>query len=465
MERSRLLTQKRERDSLPVDPAAEFTLRNDITGLDLQYNGQKIRLTYSEKDLGRALFISINLQRWDDVKTLLNHYRDLPNKKNTIENFATASLLQAEGYFSEAKTMYLMVLEEDPNFSRASLDLAQLLFLDREDKESKELFERLLNNRSIPSDIIPRINSYAEALNQRDQWNGYFSAGLRYNNNINQAHGGSITEIIIDPLQPGYIEVTRTLPNPIQGRGIAYELSANRYWQIKGHHYLAFRAMTYGHHYNNNRFYSEDHGTSQAGYSYQSANNIFNLLAIGELHRQDAATDYRNYGLRGEWTRNFLPRASLGLQLEHKLRRHTSTSKADILDSRTSSIVLQGNYLLTPKSIAFAGIDYTRLKAKNSPSDSYQQRGISIGINQQISRHLNATLIGMHRSRHYDDQFIGYDHNDRERIYMLVIKADTIDIGGFKPVLSLKKTSVKSSIDWLINYQQNEISLQLEKIF
>lgn len=465
-DKARALTQQREQAILPAaDTAESFTLKPEVNGLSLEYNGQILRLGYSEQDLGRALFISINLQRWDDVRTLQKFYLGLPEHKPAMAAFVEAGLLQAEGRFAAAKERYRTALDLDPAFTRAQLDLAQLLFLDKEDRESQQFFSSL-QATPLPAGLSQRISAYLNALDLRHAWNGYVSLGMVDNNNINQSNGNEIFQLMSNPGgDPPFLLIITRLPKPIRARGPAYEFSANKNWQLRSHHYLTFRSSAYGQHYSNYREYSDDHVSVHTGYAYQSARDTLAGLLVGELHRQDASTDYRVYGLRGEWGHNFLPRANLSLQAEHKLRRYTDQNIAQRMDGRQAYVGLQGYYSFTPNTLLFGGVDYTRFKTDNSPTDSYRQKGVRLGLYQQFGSSFSTTLMGMQRNRRFDGPFLSAEHYDKERIYIATLKADALALAGFTPVLSFKHTRLRSSIDWMLDYHQNEVSLKFEKQF
>ena len=89
-----------------------------------------------------------------------------------------------------ALAKYRELYRKNPEFLRGRLDLARLLFIDKQNKESAALFDGI-DIPEVPA-VNEKIKVFADALKKRDAWSGSVSFGAGYDTNLNQSSGATV---------------------------------------------------------------------------------------------------------------------------------------------------------------------------------------------------------------------------------------------------------------------------------
>ena len=88
----------------------------------------------------------------------------------TVAMFLKAKMLKAQGLYPEASRTLDELLAKDPSFASARLELAKILFLQKQDDLARKQFEFLQSSVSN-ADQRERIRQYVSMLDQRKNWN------------------------------------------------------------------------------------------------------------------------------------------------------------------------------------------------------------------------------------------------------------------------------------------------------
>ena len=101
--------------------------------------------------------------------------------------FAEANQAVSRDDLEAALAKYRELYRKNPEFLRGRLDLARLLFIDKQNKESAALFDGI-DIPEVPA-VNEKIKVFADALKKRDAWSGSVSFGAGYDTNLNQSSG------------------------------------------------------------------------------------------------------------------------------------------------------------------------------------------------------------------------------------------------------------------------------------
>lgn len=101
----------------------------------------------SAPQVAQSLLAALNHRQWQAVKDYLKQYVQYPNHEQdaSLVALAQAALSAEEGNTAQALTQYREILQQYPQFVRARLDYARLLFQDNQMRESSEAFDAVLS--------------------------------------------------------------------------------------------------------------------------------------------------------------------------------------------------------------------------------------------------------------------------------------------------------------------------------
>jgi len=189
-------------------------------------------------EVSNAAYVAINLQQWEKVRQFLDKYRSLSGHE-------VALVLMAEGMLARESQNYPTAIEKlntalvhNPDFIRAKMELARVLFEDNQSREARALFGEI-STSGIPDAAHPVIEGFQQALDARDDWRGSFSMGLGYNSNINQENGREDTFQVCYFF--GCFPSTREMPDTIKSSSAVHDLTLPTHAIIGTSQYFAAR--------------------------------------------------------------------------------------------------------------------------------------------------------------------------------------------------------------------------------
>lgn len=412
-----------------------------------------------------AMFLAINHRQWQDLARFLGIYRDLSEREPHVQRFAEAALAGSEGNIAEAEAAYREALALRPDFSRARIDLARLLFEDRRNGESEQEFRNVLADPRLPENVrITLRDGFIRAIELRRSWSGSVAFGFKHNDNLNQSTASNEC-LSYDEEGAGLCMRVRNIPAPVAGRGLSYEASASRRYDLVGHHGLAVRGLVYGDSYANHSDFNEMTLSLHAGYSYQDARHTLLLAPLFEFNLYGKRKMYDASGLRADWTAVVSKAFSFNVQAEHK-RFHYRDGFSTNNDG-----VLNGIYATAYRSLPagftlIGGLEWGR-KHNDLAMYRYTQRGVRLGFYRPFGQDFTASVMAVLRDRKHDgySPLLQGTRNDKTQMYITTLRAPGWKWRGLSPRLSWRHTRTRSSIDWLYAYNKNEVSLMLEASF
>ncbi|WP_152669836.1 MULTISPECIES: porin family protein [Xenorhabdus] len=450
-------TQQRNEASLII-PNAIST--KEVTSLPV-IPGQELKGANNLKKISQALYLAINYQQWQDVRRLMLIYQKIPGYDPFLIDFAQGGLARIEGNLALATSYYQKILRQKPNFTRIKLELARLYFEDHKNQESAQLFKEISEQYQLPEMVLKNIDSYLAAVTQRNGWNGSFSLGYIYDDNINMSPNQKPICLFY---KEGTCVVERKVPKPIKAWGGTYNATLNRRYQLAGHHGVFGRGLIYGENYRNDHDENKNMFQLFSGYSYKSKKQDFSFGPLFEYQQYAENTGYHAIGAKMEWQWAVSEDTTLYAELGHKKLSYKPRYSEN--DSELSSAYLSLSHAISEKLILFGGGNWS-YQHNRQPTSRYQQWGVNAGIAGQIYPHINGSLFVTLRQQRFGaySPLLGARRQDNEQIYTAAIKFPAAKILGMTPSLTFRHRHNHSNVNWLYSYDKNEVQIQLEKYF
>ncbi|TBU99243.1 surface lipoprotein assembly modifier [Stutzerimonas kirkiae] len=433
----------------------------------LTIDGQTYSVGDNLDDLGSALYLSIRHQQWPLVAHFLDAYVALPGYDPMLAAYARGGLARAAGDLGLAEGHYRHLLALQDDFLPGQLELARVLFENRKDRESSEAFQHI-SARFDPSDaramgVSRSVDSFIEALDRREAWQGSIAIGPTWSDNLNlSSEDRQVFEFVTDE---GILRLERKLPEAVSATGLDFEGTLNKRIALRGHHGLFIRSLVYGQSYKDHKQYNESTLISNVGYSYQNARNQYSLAPSFEFNTYGNAAMYGAWGIRGEWQHYLSPTRMLRLEGDYKEMKYRQEAYAHN-DGDASSLYATLWQSLPRGWTLFGGLDITDRNSEDK-ANAYLQKGVRLGLAKEFESGFSAILFAAYRRRSHDiySALLEARREDDEQSYTFILNAQRLALYGITPSLTLKYNKVASNVDWLYSHERNSVSLKLERQF
>ncbi|NMX63922.1 surface lipoprotein assembly modifier [Pseudomonas sp. WS 5079] len=451
--------QEREllKDELPSDGAPPL----------LNIDGQTYRVGNNLDELGRAVYLSIERQQWPQARDYLKRYTALPGHDPMLTAYANGGLARADGNLEQAESYYRQLLALQGDFLPGRLELARVLFENRKDGESNAAFRQISSSLS-PADaqamgVGKTVDSFIQALDHREDWQGSLAIGPTWGYNLNQSPESEVTYRYVTPDETIYVK--RSLPKAVSAHGADYEATLNKRVAISGHHGVFMRSLLYGQAYEKQSKYNEGTLINNAGYSYHDAKNQYALGPSFEFNTIGDNAMYSAWGLRGELIHTLSATRMFKLEGEYKDMAYKHQINSN-LDGGISSVYATLWQALPQRWTLFGGVDLTERNTQDRTA-AYLQKGVRLGVAKDFEVGVSAVLFASYRKRQYDaySAIVDDRRNEKEQGYTFILRAPRLAVLDAVPSLTVKYNKVVSNVDWLYSYDKNSISLKLEKQF
>ncbi|MDH1272202.1 surface lipoprotein assembly modifier [Stenotrophomonas sp. GD03937] len=428
-------------------------------------DGQTVRVERTIDDLGQALYLSLQHQQWQAAAAFLSEYIELPGHDPLLRHYAQGALARVAGDHRGAAREYEALLEAQPDFLPARLELARVYAEDQRDREAAALFAAIA--AGIDSDdpatagVRARVDGYLAALQARQRWKGAVAAGPAWSDNINRS---SASRTCLFGVGDNCI-IERTLPKAQHAVGLDYDASLERRWALAGHHGLYVRGLAFGQAWRGHSAYNELNTSVQAGYSWRSARHTvllapsYDYQALGNHALQGGS------GMHGEWQYALDARSLLKLEADWKRQRYRQPGLADNYDGELAALYATWFSALNPRWTVFAGVDLTDSHAADD-ANGYRQRGVRLGAARQWSG-TTATVFVSLRQRDYDawSSLLEARRQDDEQNLIAIVRSERLGVAGLVPSLSLRYARIDSNVGWLYSHDRSLFSLKWERAF
>lgn len=429
-------------------------------------DGQTYTVEHTANDVGQALYLSLQHQQWAAAQHFLTEYLTLDDRDPLLVHYAQGGLARVAGHYAEAAASYRALLETQPDFLPARLELARVLFEDQQDREADAMFAAIeagIDAGDERTEGVRRsVQTYRQALDNRAAWKGSLALGPTWSDNINRT-SASRTCLFADGNGTCFIE--RQLPAAIRAQGLDYDASLERRWVLPGHHGLYLRGLVYGQAFRDHAGYNEANLNAQAGYSWRSGRHTIALAPSFDYQALGNRALFGAWGAHGEWSWTVSPRQLLKLEADWKLPRYRRIAYANQYDGNSRALYATWFQGLGPRWTLFGGLDVLDSNARE-PTNAYRQYGVRLGAVRQWQG-ISATVFTALRHRDYDaySPLLEAIRRDDEQSWIAVLKAERFALAGLVPSVTLRYNQVDSSVGWLYGYDRSQVSLKLERPF
>ncbi|MDA5620959.1 surface lipoprotein assembly modifier [Pasteurella multocida] len=366
-------------------------------------SSQQISLTIeqlaSRPDLVlRALIPALKNNDMRGVEILLPIYAKQSPDSLLILKWAQAVVARKQGKLNESVRLYRQIIAEKPNLQPARLQLAIALTQNRENEAAKAQFNQL-RSENLPAPLLTLIDSYIDAINQRDSWNVYGGVNYLHENNVNNA-----------PPKGTKAEGFTPSSQPEKAHGLSYFINLSKNWSLAHGFFTEFSADINGKYYWDNHKYDEFSTRLNLGGGYRNAKTEVKLMPFveqfwyvgGENATKDARTLHRyskSSGINLDVDYWLTPNWKISTVLEYTEQRYIQPQRQN---SNGNSYSISNTLIYMPNSqqFWFVGLDYyqknTRLKAY-----AFERQGIRLGWGQEWPKGISTRLQTSYATRTY----------------------------------------------------------------
>jgi len=430
-------------------------------------NGKTYPIGHNIHDLGRALYLSLQQQRWNLAAGFLSEYLTLPGYDPALVHYAQGKLARAYGKYHEAVAEFRQLLALQPGFLVARLELARTLFEDYQLREADALFAGIAASveQETPEarGMHKTIAAYRAALARRQEWTGSMALGVAWGDNINRT---SASQMCLLMLPNGVCVIDRKLPDAIVANGYAFAANAQKYLPVSGHHGVYLHALGFGQGWRNHHLYNEFNAHLEAGYRYRNGRQTVMLAPAFYYYVLGNSALYAGLGIRGQWDWLLSPRAMWQLDADWKRMDYQQPAYAVQHDGIQRSAAVTYIKRLNHGLSVFAGLNMAEHAAVQAVN-TWTVRGLRAGLSWQWPAGISQLLSVSARQRRYGahNALLGARREDHERGVTLSLTLNRWARAGFVPVVTLRHDRVNSNVDWLYRYRRKILSLKMQRGF
>ncbi len=389
-ERERALSQDRivQQPSAPQEeqiqastPEKEESREITLTIEDLQANPKLLLSLITE---------ALESNEVETLRILYPIYRSLPESEQDpfLIRYIAALILTEDQHIKEAILLYRELIAQYPHMKSMQFRLAQLLFIDRQFKESEALFEEIAKDETLPEPVQVETSRFLSALKAQQKASYTLGANLIKDDNLN---GGSYETL-------GNWRVAE----PVGDSGISYHLSATKDLNLKGNHYLRFSASAYGQQYFKERDYNELTTRLYFGYGYQDYQQSLFITPFFEQRWYSGKRYSNGPGVQVNYQRVLTDRLRLSTFGEYQ--RKIYDEERSLLDADAYAAGATLIYSPSRDQFFFGGMNWNR-ELTQTARNSYTRIGGRAGWGKQWGYNISTNLQAGYSIREYDGSY------------------------------------------------------------
>lgn len=405
-----------------------------------------------------ALNLAIIARNWDAVAEILPIYRESPNADTVLVDYAQGALYSGDGEYKKAIGLYRKLIADNPNLNRVRMDLAILLYADKQDIAARDQFVKLRSAADNDQMLNDLIDDFLQKIDERSAWS--FDAGLSYLRDDNVNNASSSPTISLGNLK--FQKRPEALPQ--RGQGFEFSLAASKDFNIAGSHYWSLDASTHGKIYWNRHEYDDIGLRISTGYKYKDARATFAFTPFARVRYFDSDPYSKTYGFSlsgGYW---ISPNWQLSSYNEFAWEKSDVNKQAPTEKQRYGSV--NALWARKPEQIFTFGVNVFDVDT-GTKSTSYTRPGVNVAWNQDWAFAGLSSRLGLgYGLRDYEAaNYMGIKRKDKEyNIDVSLWKRDW-HFWGITPKLNARYNKVNSNIDDLYTYDKAAVFLKFDKTF
>lgn len=416
------------------------------------------------------------------LESLTSVYRKQPQANPVLLARAEAAIARLKGDYGRAVRAYRSLNENDPEDKRIALDMAAVLFEDRQWRESDGLFAKTAAAPDLPEEVLNNIGAYRREIAAAQKWRIRGGASITHDKNVNDA-------------APAYCLPLGCVEQKAENAtGIRYQVSAEKNTPLKGHHNIVFRSHMSGvsYYFDKKSQYDNAFGRAYLGWQYQNARTTFNILPFYQW--QLAGTDEwsnkteRNRtlnmdmlahaaGVQTALSHQITPRLQGFVSAETYRQNYREQERAERNDGRHYSLYGSLAYRLSPAHTVFAGWGGGVLRTEK---DTLAGRSNNAGNTRHsinggwwaawpklggLGTQLQLSYTGRrYRGQALDTDFEWMRQRNHETAYSFSLAHPKLSVAKLTPKLTWEHQRTRSTHKWA-ERKQNRVFVEIEKTF
>lgn len=374
--------------------------------------------------------------------------------------FAQATLAKKRGDYPKSIALLRDILASHAELTPIRVQLAIVLFHDKQVLASKSQFNKALADPNLPKDIAQLIGQYISVLDQRNQWRFNASGYYLEDDNVNNASDAKLIE------NTPFVKGSSMLPQ--KATGVSYSLGASKEFGLFNAHSIHFDTSVYGQSYWDNHGFDSITSRVYLGYRNTHARLRWSILPLYEHHWYGGETYKYSDGVRGQFLRSLSPRWQWSMALEYKRNHHKTQTKSDGNSKLISTTLV---WQRTPKQYFYTGFDASRESTQLRRFD-YDYLATRVGWGQEWGWGISSRLSASVAKRDYQDNFVlgGVIYFSKKREDDIYSASATLwkrdwHFWGLTPKLNVKWRKQKSNFSSLYAYDETQANILIEKSF
>ncbi len=348
-------------DTIDNRPQAKQPLNKASNSKSVSVNEKQ--LLANPKLLERAMNSVLIAKDPSKIKLVLKIYKKLPNADKALINYGKALIKHSEGKFTKAIALYNKVLAEKPDWLLVRLDLAVVLYANRQNSESKNQLQRIRSEKNLPKDVKQLIEKQLGAINKRDEWNFDGTFYYQQDKNIN----GAPKETVIKTGNGGKL----ILPEAIAAHGFHLDLGVSKKNSFNNHLYTKFNLSASADYYWDAKDYNDYNFRLGFGGGYQTNRFTFEAQPFVKkrIFGNKSFSETAGISTRASyWTSNKL---ELSTNFEYSYDKH---KEREHLDGNRYLAGVSGLYIVNARQYWQIGTNFYKNEADDK-SDTYDRPG------------------------------------------------------------------------------------------
>lgn len=395
--------------------------------------------------------------RWDWLAFLVPLYDKIDGRDEILVWYAGGALDRNQGRHKRAIEKYRKIIAKDPSLSYVRLDLAAMLYEDKQYAAAKDQF-RKVDADDVTDSAHEIARAYIEQINRQETAD--VSLGLNYerNDNINNA---SDTKIVIGPNGSHWEKDEDSLPK--SANGARYNFGVSRDANVAGNHYLTLGASVYGVAWWDKPDFSEYTLRGEMGWRLKSAKSWASVVPYASFTDYGGAPYSGSLGVSAEAGVWLNPKWQVGLALDASRTRYTSYERFNGWGVSADAFAA---YFPASSTMLSASLSASRDKAKDD-AETNARAGGSLTWAQEWPWGLSTRLTGRYSHKEHKDPafFFNVVRKDDDYGATLTVWHRSLSLWGITPKLNFARVKTTSTIPELYNRDSNRVYVSFGKTF
>ena len=413
-------------------------------------------ITALEEQLKQAIYQN----NAEQIQSFLSQYQQQTQQDPLLLSYAEAKLASLRQDYALAIRIYRKMLSERPALTSIRMELAKVLFADRQDRAARLQFDKVKSVKNLPASAYQQIDRYIDALNSYNTWQ--IDASVSYLKTDNVENVSSATSIE----NTGFIKGERMLPQ--KAHGFSYNLSFSRDFNIVGSHYVGFSNETNGKSYWDNHQFDDLFNRTSVGYAYKKNEATFRLQPFYEKRWYGGEAFHWSNGIEMSYSYWLSKNWQNQTALEYEKRRFfIENPQAGNIKTASNTLIWYRN----PEQIFYTGIAFSQQKLLERQYSS-DIKNVRIGWLQEYAWGISTKLNLSFTHRQFKDQavlggILPLGKTRKDYIYTIFAQVWKRDwhLWGITPKLNFEWRKQKSNLDTMYSYKMHNLTLSFEKTF